>query len=177
MYCPRCSQEQVSEFTRFCSRCGFLMTGVSELLANNGNLPQSAAQNNIEKPSPRKKGLKQGGIMLILGTFIVPLLGVSGAPEAFIGAMSIIFFLGGVLRIIYAALFQSNLPQESAFKKRVVETAERILPNKANEKQISGEQSIPAADYLPANTGSWRDTNDLTPPSVTDNTTKLLDRK
>ena len=33
MYCPRCSQQQVSEETKFCSRCGLPLGLVSELLA------------------------------------------------------------------------------------------------------------------------------------------------
>jgi predicted amidophosphoribosyltransferase len=32
MFCPRCSQEQVSEETKFCSRCGFPLGLVSEIL-------------------------------------------------------------------------------------------------------------------------------------------------
>ncbi len=40
MYCPNCSQQQISEETKFCSRCGLPLGLVSEILANGGFLPQ-----------------------------------------------------------------------------------------------------------------------------------------
>ncbi len=43
MFCPQCSQEQISEDTRFCSRCGFLMTGVSQLTCQQRNAAAIAA--------------------------------------------------------------------------------------------------------------------------------------
>jgi uncharacterized membrane protein YvbJ len=39
MYCPQCSQEQVDGEMRFCSRCGFPLTIVSQLVTNGGALP------------------------------------------------------------------------------------------------------------------------------------------
>ncbi len=61
MFCPRCGQEQISEETRFCSRCGFMLTIVSEVVANGGVLPQSLSFPDAEMiSSPRKRGLKQG---------------------------------------------------------------------------------------------------------------------
>ncbi len=72
MFCPQCSQEQISEDTRFCSRCGFLMTGVSQLLANNGMLPQLLNSSNSGLETPRKKGVRKGGKLMLLGLIIVP---------------------------------------------------------------------------------------------------------
>ena len=34
MYCPKCSQLQISEEMRFCSRCGFALGAVRELVAS-----------------------------------------------------------------------------------------------------------------------------------------------
>ena len=42
MYCPRCGQQQISQETKFCNRCGFQMGLIPDLLANNGTLPQLA---------------------------------------------------------------------------------------------------------------------------------------
>ena len=42
MHCPRCGQQQISNETRFCSRCGFQLGVVSELLLHDGYLPQLA---------------------------------------------------------------------------------------------------------------------------------------
>jgi len=35
MYCPKCSQQQVSDDIRFCPRCGFQLDAVKGLFAEN----------------------------------------------------------------------------------------------------------------------------------------------
>jgi len=39
------------------------------------------------------------------------------------------------------------------------------------------QQSVPASVYSAPQAGGWRDTNDLQPTSVTEGTTKLLDKE
>jgi ribosomal protein L37E len=43
MYCPKCSQQQVSEEVRFCSRCGFSLSAVRELIAGSESAPRVSA--------------------------------------------------------------------------------------------------------------------------------------
>jgi uncharacterized membrane protein YvbJ len=43
MFCPKCGQQQLSEETKFCSRCGFLLTAVWDLVSNNGLSNQNFA--------------------------------------------------------------------------------------------------------------------------------------
>jgi uncharacterized membrane protein YvbJ len=74
MFCPVCSQEQVNDEVRFCSRCGFLLTGVSQIIANGGAFPQISNNNDPNAISPRKKGIKQGALLLFLSFIVVPLL-------------------------------------------------------------------------------------------------------
>src|ERR1700730_16888906 len=76
MYCPHCGQQQVSTVIRFCSRCGFPMEGVNQILANGGLLPIYSSAPGKTEISPRKKGVKQGGLLLLLGVVLVPALGV-----------------------------------------------------------------------------------------------------
>jgi hypothetical protein len=180
MYCPRCSQEQVSEATRFCSRCGFLLTGVTELLAHDGVLPQilTAEQKKI---SPRKRGLRQGGIMFLLGVFVVPLVGVLSTiirfPRGFIGLAAIVLFLGGLLRMIYALIFESSDPHEKTLEENVYQNAQNFLGRGQKQNALPPQQTIPTSGYVPPNQGSWRDTKDLVEPSsVTEQTTKLLQK-
>ena len=40
MFCPRCGQQQISDQTKFCSRCGFQLGLVAEMLDHDGFLPQ-----------------------------------------------------------------------------------------------------------------------------------------
>lgn len=177
VYCPRCGQEQISNETRFCSRCGFLMTGIAEVILQGGMLQQFEIAG--AKPiTPRRKGVKQGGSMVLLGILVVPLLGVLSEIFNFsgdiVGLAAIIFFLGGILRMIYAAIFESGNPSEKTLEENVMQTAQKLLNKKPQANALPPQQEISASSYIPPTQGNWRDTNDLTPTSVVENTTKLL---
>lgn len=67
--------------------------------------------------SPRRKGVKQGALLMLIGAVLVPLLGVfsSFAPsrigvafEFFAAAAAILCFVGGPLRMLFAALFEEG---------------------------------------------------------------------
>src|SRR5436309_2113020 len=115
MFCPRCGQQQATDSMRFCSRFGFSMEGVMNLLAHGGMLPVYQEPSGEKQISPRRRGVKQGALLMLLGALIVPIFGVmSGfAPGrlenvfAFFAAMSaIVCFVGGPLRMLYAAIFE-----------------------------------------------------------------------
>ena len=180
MYCPRCGQEQISPQTRFCSRCGFLMAGVADLLAAGGNLPVLSAPGG-KGETPRKKGLKQGLFIFLLAFLVVPLAAIFTVAvniEPFIVAISaILLTVGGLLRAAYALMFESNVPFNQLAPGEPGHTSPTLLTHQANAGALPPQQSIPAQAYAPPRAGNWRDTNDLEPQSVTDNTTKLLDQK
>src|SRR3954466_3221603 len=120
MYCPRCGQQQATDSMRFCSRCGFAMEGVMQLLANGGMLPAYQPPAGEKTMSPRRKGVRQGVLLMLIGAILVPILGVmSGfAPGrlenvfAFFAAISaLICFLGGPLRMLFAAIFEEGAPK------------------------------------------------------------------
>ena len=178
MFCPNCGQEQTSRETKFCSRCGFLMIGVTDLIANGGTSPYYTAE--PKTLSPRKKGLKQGGAWVLLGIFIVPLLGVLTNilyfSTYFVGLAAIIFFLGGFLRMVYALIFESGNPADKTLEENVFLTAQKLMNKRPKQNQLPPQQSIPVNNYVPPMPVNWRDTNDLSPTSITDNTTKLLQK-
>src|SRR5947209_17042224 len=120
MFCPRCGQQQATDSMRFCSRCGFAMEGTMHLLAHNGMLPQYQPPGTEKTVSARRKGVKQGALLMLIGCLLVPLLGVfsSFAPqmigrafEFFAAATAILCFVGGPLRILYAAIFEEGAPK------------------------------------------------------------------
>ncbi|CAN5540826.1 hypothetical protein BH10ACI1_BH10ACI1_07270 [soil metagenome] len=176
VYCPRCGQEQVSSETRFCSRCGFLMTGLAEVIFA-GGLNQQLETTGAKPVSPRRRGLKQGGAWFLLGIFIVTILAVLQEMfrfnDNFVALAAVIFFLGGILRMIYA-LFESGNPADKTLEENVMQTAQKLLNKKPQANALPPQQSIPASNYVPPVAGNWRDTNDLVQPSVTESTTKLL---
>ena len=175
MHCPKCGQQQISDQTRFCSRCGLLLTGIAEIVANDGivSTPKIGAAGNFD--SPRRRGVKQGIFVFLLGFLVVPLLALltlALGVEPFMPVIgALLFGIGSLLRIAYALMFESGAGSLNTI-------AQRSIPSVTDRTALPGAQSIPASVYT-SPTGSWRDTNDLrgTPGSVTDGTTKLLQKE
>jgi hypothetical protein len=177
VYCPRCGQEQISHEVRFCSRCGFLMNGLAQVVLN-GGVPQELTSAEPKPPTARRRGLKQGGAWFLLGVLLVPILGILSSlirfPEELVGLAAVIFFLGGIVRMIFAIIFESGNPEDKTIEQSVYQTAQKLLNKKPQANALPPDQSIPVDSYAPPRQSNWRDTNDLEPTSVTDSTTKLL---
>jgi len=156
------------------------MEGVMHLLARGGMLPQYQPQGE-KTISPRRKGVKQGASLMLIGAILVPILGVmSGfAPGrlenvfAFFAALSaIICFLGGALRMLFAAIFE-----EAAVPSRFVPMSGYAPPTISVPPL--GPARVTALPPQSVNTaGSWaarpHTAEIVQPPSVTDSTTRLL---
>jgi hypothetical protein len=174
MHCPKCGQHQISEETRFCSRCGLLLSGVAAIVANDGIVPAQKTGLTGTADSEKRRGIKQGVFIFLLTFLVVPLLALVTLLfniEPFLPAIgALLFGVGGLLRIVYALLFESGAGNATRAGMNVLNGAD-------SRNQLPGSQSIPASAYTsPA--GAWRDTNELQrqPGSVTDSTTKLLQK-
>jgi hypothetical protein len=178
MYCPRCGQQQATDAMRFCSRCGFPMEGTMQLLAHGGMLTAYQQPAGEKTATPRRRGVKQGAMLMLLGVLLVPILGVftSFAPgrlenvfEFFLIISALLCFLGGPLRMLYAALFEEGAPKYAQF------TQTSYPPAAVPTAHVS---ALPPPAVNPAS--QWRqrpDTGEIQPrASVTDSTTQLLDR-
>src|SRR5687767_1113846 len=110
MHCPRCGQQQVSEEIKFCSRCGFPLGLVSEILAHGGFLPQLAELNNKSKKwLTRNFGLKISLIWFLLLDFIlVPLAAITDAPGEIVAFLAVTGFCGALLMTVLSVLFLPN---------------------------------------------------------------------
>jgi len=53
MYCPKCSQQQISDNIRYCSRCGFPLNVVVDLLAYDGVLAALEMKGKQQELTPR----------------------------------------------------------------------------------------------------------------------------
>ncbi|HEX8776130.1 MAG TPA: zinc ribbon domain-containing protein [Pyrinomonadaceae bacterium] len=179
MYCPQCGQQQISGDTRFCSRCGFPLSGVLALLASGGVPAVSPMGASPKMLSPRRRGYRQGAMMMIICFLITPLMAILtevGLPEILVPLSAVIFFWGGVIRMIYARMFEDATPHTMP-----VSLPSYIPPAGAAQFGAGGARS---ADALPPQRSvpvtGWRqpDTAEIiAPPSVTENTTRLLDDK
>jgi hypothetical protein len=179
MFCPQCGQQQATGVVRFCSRCGFPLDGVIQLLSTGGMMPVYRSPDEPVPVSPRRKGVKQGGVLLLSGAVIVPLFGVmaSFSDSAFLQILTafaaIICFVGGPLRMLYAALFEEGAPSPiRAYGPPMSAPTPQFGPRPQH-------QALPPPPVRP--TGGWRTrptTAELAnPPSVPQNTTRLSEKE
>ena len=177
MFCPSCGQEQVTEDTRFCSRCGLLLTGISTLIYNGGALPQAFNK----KKFYQKKGFKQGLFIFLLSFIIVPLLLIFAAVvnvAPFAALISLILLVGGgFLRMAYSLMFEADETDMAMLGQANRQASRNYLGNVNAGNALPPPQSTPISGYVPPKQGNWRDTNDLSRPSVTEGTTKLFGRE
>lgn len=178
MYCPQCGQQQVSDVTRFCSRCGFLLEGVTAVLASGGAVPTRYVQAGYKQLSPRSKGVRQGAMLMLSTILIVPIVSIIsvfilGHPEVIVPLAAISLFVGGLLRILYALMMEDAVP-EMHFE----QMAGYAPPAVPQFHQSARHTALPPPA---ANTAAnWRPRPNTAeiyqPPSVTENTTRLLDK-
>lgn len=173
MHCPKCGQQQISEETRFCSRCGFLLTGIAEVVATGGVIPKQGMAITGNSDSPRRRGAMQGLFIFLLAFLVVPILTIISIALEFepyaVVISALLFGVGGLLRMAYALMFESAVPYAAAQTNLLTEAEVRAA--------LPPSQSIRASAYASPGS-SWRETNDLQrePESVTDSTTKLLQK-
>ena len=180
MHCPKCGQQQISDEIRYCSRCGFLLTGIAAVVQNDGQVPGMTT--SAAELSPRRRGIKQGVFIFLLSFLLVPLFGiisvVVNARPALAGLAAVLCVMGGLLRIVYAFMFESNNPGEATLEENVLASSRTYLKKRKSNQQLPAGDPTPATVYASPAGGSWRDTNELAvPPSVTDTTTKLLKKE
>jgi hypothetical protein len=179
MYCPQCGQQQVSDVTRFCSRCGFLLDGVAVVLAAGGQVPMRYIQPGSTKLSPRSKGIRQGAMMMLSTILVVPIVSIIsvfiiGYPEIVVPITAITLFVGGLLRILYALLMEESYPLTDGGN------LGGYAPTGIPQVDTSARNvALPPAPANPAL--SWRPRPNTAeiyqPPSITENTTRLLDKE
>jgi hypothetical protein len=175
MFCPKCGQQQSSEGVRCCSRCGFQLEAVKELLATDG-VPTAEA--HMPQRSARNRGIRQGIMLMLLTAFIVPatvLLAKLGIlPKELIALAAVICAVGGFMRFMYALILEdgakSGKPALPASNQAVMPS---YLSAGATPSALPPHESIPVEQQ-----GRRRkETAEMAqPPSVTENTTRLLDK-
>ena len=167
MYCPRCSQQQITDDASFCSRCGFQLGVVKELLVTDGALPVRAVVSPSGFLPPGKKSARLGAKIIFFSLISLPLF----------FALSFIFhspgpllppaltFLAGLTFVLYAWFFGEDiLPSQreakSTFFGRSV-SSPNLLRQPGSSRSELGAARVNTAEIIQ-------------PPSVTERTTNLL---
>ena len=170
MFCPKCGQQQVSDNTRFCSQCGISINGLAEWIASGGSPALREENAPMVLTTPRHRGVRRGAKVVFFSLATTPVFFffslLVGAPIPML--IPLTFFLIGISVMLYSRIFNEATPyiggqQDEAFGLRT----------------MFNRSSLSAAPNNIINSGNERQavTSDLIqPPSVTDHTTKLLER-
>ena len=168
MFCPRCGQQQVSDEVRFCSRCGLSLASVPALLAGFEAAPPEDAPRGV-RPKKRKQ-MRRGAKLMFLSAVLFPIffaLAIAvDEPGPLLVPLTV--FLTGSAWLLYFKLFGEEEEHEPAAKGREALRESRTGP------------SLPPATFVPAAGFGARGahTADMAqPPSVTEQTTRLLDEE
>ena len=156
---------------RFCSRCGFPLTIVSQLIVGGGALAGFDAEGKRQL-SPRQKGVRWGALLMIISGVLIPIVTLLTAMK---DDAAVLFFpvglvlLIGLARLLYALFLQQDTPKQ----KEITSGATARMSQQMNAARRS---ALPAREsVLITNCRQPVDTSEMAqPPSVTDNTTKLL---
>ncbi|MFN2576929.1 MAG: hypothetical protein ABR607_04485 [Pyrinomonadaceae bacterium] len=159
------------------------MEGTMLLLAHGGMLPAYQPPPGEKTISARRKGVKQGVLLMLIGALLVPILGIMSnfAPPRvdnvfvfFCAVSAIVCFLGGPLRMLFAAIFEEGAPPNQFAPQLNYKVPAQAIP----QARMAALPVQPAA-VNPAS--QWRQrpqTAEIkTPGSVTDSTTQLLNRE
>jgi hypothetical protein len=186
MHCPQCGQQQAVEEMRFCSRCGFPLSVITEVLSHGGTLPEREAEASAPKLTSRQRGKRLGLILLLTGILLAMIGGIikgSGNEiplnlRLFANFMlfgsAIICVVAGFARLLYALLLEPNAPQRShsaVLTENIVESAHLDTAGR-NQAALPASPGVPVADFGIKRVKTAEMANVR---SVTESTTKLLD--
>jgi hypothetical protein len=155
----------------FCNSCGFPLDGLKELLFSEGVPP--ALEKESQKPgeSPRRKGVRQGVILFFICLLLAALTTRTGNRRG--DFLPMIFFMAAFMRILYAVIFQEGAPrkkkQDGSLPSAPIATEQ--LGSAARGSALPPSQGVPVAAINRQRAGT---AEMVSPPSVTEHTTKLL---
>ncbi|HBB88605.1 MAG TPA: hypothetical protein DC047_13420 [Blastocatellia bacterium] len=155
-----------------------MLEGVSAVVASGGQLPMRYVQSASRELSARSKGVRQGAMLMLSTILIVPIIAILTVslnifPHIFVPLVAISCFVGGLLRMLYALMMEDANPPSNA--------AQLSSYAPPAPQQLEGGRPIASAQasFSPAQTWKPRpNTAEIfTPPSVTENTTRLLQKE
>ncbi len=167
MYCPRCSQQQVSDNVSFCSRCGFQLAGVKKLLVTEGDLPARKLCPQASIFLAGRKGVRLGTKLVFFSVILLPLFFALSytfdSPIPF--WFPAVVFLAGLTCMLYFSIFrEDNLPS----KQKAPSTSSGRI---ANSSALPSRSVAPIGelDAMRVNTAEM-----IQPPSISEHTTNRL---
>ena len=169
MFCPQCGQQQLSDEIRFCPRCGLSLWPHAALLAAGNTAADGPGGAQVAVKKAKRAGTRRGAKLMFFGLALFPVfLAFSIAADA--GEPLLIpflLFMAGLVWWAYARLFGEELTHATH------QASPGGLKAGGENPALNDPQFVPAFLFHQqrANTAEI-----YQPPSVTENTTKLLNK-
>ena len=168
MFCPKCGQQSLDE-VRFCPKCGFQLGRLAAYLAAEGQTPSEAPVPRAPLMTARRRGMRRGAKLMFICGVLLPAAALLAFEGDAPGPLLLVLTggLAGLLWLVYSWIFNDNTVP--------------VLSRKARkELAAAGAQpALNAAQFTPAplfNQQRGNTAEIYQPPSVTENTTKLLNK-
>ena len=168
MFCPKCGQ-QSSDEVRFCPRCGLSLAGLPAYVAVNEHAPAAAPVQRPPAMTARRRGMRRGAKLMFICAVLLPVAALLAFEDDAPGPLLLVTtaFLAGLAWFVYSWLFSDNVLPVGK------DAGRRDLAAAGDRPALGAPQFTPASSFNQqrANTGEI-----YHPPSVTENTTKMLDK-
>jgi hypothetical protein len=177
MFCPKCSQQQVSAEVRFCSRCGFPLSVVARVLEGDGQLAGLEEEGEGRGLTKRQRGMRKG-LLIMAGGFTFGLFAIllTAYKEDFFPMLllSALILVVGLMRLFYGVLLEDDATPTREEKSSRRETAPALEGARARGTELPPARGFSAAEFTP---GRGQTAEMAQPSSVTENTTRLLEEE
>jgi hypothetical protein len=173
MFCPNCSQQEISSEMRFCSRCGFQLDFVRELIAGGGAF--------VEREFPGRapllkafRGMRRGVWVMVASFFLLLLTGLITAIDddfAILVLLPSLGFLVGFFISLYGAFVQGRRVKTDLLQSNPGSQPQLQWDTAARHQLFAMPPPVANLPVKKMQTAEMRQQ----PSSVTENTTRLLD--
>jgi len=170
MYCPRCAAKRVSEETSFCSTCGLLLDHIEDVVENEGNPLAGPVEGGSWFTA---RNIRIGALLwfVMVTVLMTPIAAIMKGPKEMIATLAILGPVGAALLLIFSMFF-APAGEKGRERKR-----NRDLKKQGKRKELPPERTVFAEDFVtPRQEPGFADIGQA-PPSVTEETTRHLDRK
>jgi len=168
MYCPKCSEQQMSKDTRFCIKCGFKTNELGRFIESGGEF--------AEFISPCRKGIRQGAKLILLSIILFPIyiflapmfppndVLVESSPsstwfEQIAWAIMTTLVLAGSIRILYAVIFEDYFAGQKKIRRDEAQTVQKSLKPNSSANALPPSEAVPVSNF-----GKWKTTDELFEP-------------
>jgi len=172
MFCPKCGQ-QSSDEVRFCPRCGLSLAGLPAYVAANGTAPAAPPDPGVPLMTARRRGMRRGAKLMFICAVLLPAAALLAFEGDAPGPLLLVLTggLAGLLWMVYSWLFNDNvLPVETRKSRK----SRKDLAAAGDSPALGAPNFVPASSF--GQQQRVHTAEIVQPPSVTENTTRLLDK-